>query len=63
MRVPKCLATYRCALAFPQNGSANRQDLEKVGTTLVDWQRGMVHCVLISIFEISRIIAAINFIL
>ena len=44
---PKCLAAYRCGSAFPQNGLAFRQDLEKVGITLVDWERGIVHCVLI----------------
>ena len=37
---PKCLAAYLC-------GSASRQDREKVGVTLVDWERGIVHCVLI----------------
>ena len=43
---PKYLAAYRCGLAFPENGLAFRQDLEKVGKTLVDWSRGIVHCVL-----------------
>ena len=37
---PKCLAAYRCGSAFPQNGLAFRQDHEKVGVTLVDWERG-----------------------
>ena len=44
---PKCLAAYRCGLAFPKNGLAFRQDLEKVGKTQVDWERVIVHCVLI----------------
>ena len=30
-----------------KNGLAFRQDLEKVGVTPVDWERGIVHCVLI----------------
>ena len=34
----KCLAAYLC-------GSASRQDREKVGVTLVDWERGIAHCV------------------
>ena len=34
---PKCLAAYRCGLAFPQNGLASLQELEKVGKTQVDW--------------------------
>ena len=37
---PKCLAAYLC-------GSASRQDREKVGVTLVDWERRTVLCVLI----------------
>ena len=32
--------SYRTALAF-------HQELDEVGKTLVDWQRGNVHCVLI----------------
>ena len=47
MRIPKCLAAYLYGLAFPQHGLAFRQDLDEVGKTLVDWQRGIVHCVLI----------------
>ena len=42
-----CLAAYRCGWAFPQNGLAFRTDLEKVEVTPVDWERGIVHCVLI----------------
>ena len=34
---PKCLAARFSGSAFPENGSAFRQDLEKVGKTLVDW--------------------------
>ena len=44
---PKCLAAYRCGSAFLQNGLAFRQDLEKVGVTRVDCERGIVDCVLI----------------
>ena len=44
---PKYLAAYRCGLAFTQSGLAFRQDREKVGVTLVDCERGIVHCVLI----------------
>ena len=47
----KCLAAYRCGSAFQQNGLAPRQDREKVGLTLVDWERGIVHCVLIQHLE------------
>ena len=35
---PKCLAAYLCGSAFPQNGLAFRQDREKMGVTLVDWE-------------------------
>ena len=38
---PKYLAAHRCGSAFPQNGLALRQDLKKVGKTLVDWERGL----------------------
>ena len=41
---PKCLAACRCGLA-------SRQDLDKVGITLVDWERGIVHYVLIQHHE------------
>ena len=34
---PKYLAALRCGSAFPENGSAFRKDLEKVGKTQVDW--------------------------
>ena len=43
----KYLAASHCGSAFPENGLAFRQDFEKVGVTLVDWERGIVHCVLI----------------
>ena len=44
---PKCLAHHLCGSAFLQNGFTFRQDLGQVGKTLVDWERGIVHCVLI----------------
>ena len=44
---PKCFAAYRCGSAFPENGLAFRQDLEKVRKTQIDWERGIVHYVLI----------------
>ena len=43
---PKCWAARFCGSAFPENGFAFNQDLDEVGKTLVDWQRGIVHCVL-----------------
>ena len=44
----KCLAAYLC-------GSASIQDHEKVGVTLVDWERVIVHCVLIQhLFNLSN---------
>ena len=48
---PKCLAAHFCGLAFPEKGLAFRQELDEVGKTLVDWQRGIVHCVLIQHLE------------
>ena len=36
----KYLAAYHCGLAFSQ-------DHDKVETTPVNWERGIVHCVLI----------------
>ena len=48
---PKCLAARFCGSAFPENGSAFHQDLDEEGRTLVDWQRGIVHCVLIQHLE------------
>ena len=48
---PKCLAARFCGSAFPENGLAFHQDLDEVGKTLVDWQRGIVHCVLIQHLE------------
>ena len=44
---PKYLAAHRCGSALPENGLAFRQAFEKVGVTLVDWERGIVHYVLI----------------
>ena len=44
---PKYLAAYRCGSAFLQNGVAFRQDQEKVEVTQVDWERVIVHYVLI----------------
>ena len=41
------LAAYLCGSGFLQDGLAFRQDHDKVGVTLVDWERGIVHCVLI----------------
>ena len=46
----KRLAAYRCGSAFSQDGMASHQDLEKVEKTQVDWERGIVHCVLIQHF-------------
>ena len=34
---PTYLVAHRCGSAFPENGLAFRQDLEKVGVTRVDW--------------------------
>ena len=44
---PKCLAALLCGSSFPQNGSAFLQELDEVGMTLVDWERGNFHCELI----------------
>ena len=49
----KCFAAPLCGPAFPENGLAFHQELDKVGKTVVDWQRGKVHCVLIQHLEIS----------
>ena len=51
MRVPKCLAALLCGSAFPENGLAFHQELDEVGKTQDDWQRGNVHCVLIQYLE------------
>ena len=48
---PKCLAANFCGSAFLQNGLAFYQELDEVGKTQVDWQRGNVHCVLIQQLE------------
>ena len=42
---------FFAAWAFPEIGLAFHQDLDEVGKTLVDWQRGIVHCVLIPHLE------------
>ena len=44
---PKCLAALLCGSAFLWNDSAFLQELDEVGKTLVDWQRGNFHCELI----------------
>ena len=49
---PTCLTAYHC-------GSAFRQEREKVGVTLVDWESGIVHYWL-SIFRTSRVIRTIK---
>ena len=43
MRVSQ-MAAYRCGSAFPQNGLAFHEGHDKVEVTLVDWERGVVHC-------------------
>ena len=48
---PKYFEALLCGSAFLWNGLAFRQDLDEVGKTLVDWQRGIVHCVLIQHLE------------
>ena len=48
---PKYLAAQCCGSAFPENGLASLQDHDKVEVTLVDWERGIVHCVLIQLPE------------
>ena len=40
---PKCLAALLCGSAFLKNGLAFLQELDEVGITLVDWQRGNSH--------------------
>ena len=44
---PKCLAALLCGSAFLSKGLAFFQELDEVGKTLVDWQRGNFHCELI----------------
>ena len=44
---PKCLAARLCGSAFLQNGLVFLQEMDEVGMTLVDWQRGNFHCELI----------------
>ena len=48
---PQYLAAHFCGSAFPENGIAFHRELDEVGKTLVDWQRGNVHCVLIQHLE------------
>ena len=63
MCAPNALRPVFCGLALPENGLAFHQDLEKVGKTLLDWQRGIVHCVLIQHLENLSNHSTINFIL
>ena len=44
---PKCLAALHCGSAIRKNVSTFLQVSDEVGMTLVDWQRGNVHCELI----------------
>ena len=44
---PKCLAALLCGSALQKNGLAFLRELDEVGMTLVDWQRGNFHCELI----------------
>ena len=44
---PKCTAALLCGTAIRKNFSTSLQVLDAVGMTLVDWQRGNFHCVLI----------------
>ena len=53
---PKCLAAYLC-------GSASLQDQDKVEKTMVDWERGVVRCVLIQHLENLSNLHTIDFIL
>ena len=48
---PKCLADHFCGSAFPENGLSFTQEMDEVGKTQVDKQRGNVHCVLIQHLE------------
>ena len=51
LEYPRYLAALCCGSAFPEKGLAFHQDFGMVGRTLVDWQRGIVHCVLIQHLE------------
>ena len=42
---------YHCGSAFSQDGLASLQDDDKVEIMVVDWERGMVHCVLTQLLE------------
>ena len=42
----KYLAAHRCGSEFPEHGLAISQDHDEVEITPVDWERGIVHCVL-----------------
>ena len=44
---PKCLAALLCGSALRKNVSTSLQELDEVGMTLVDWQRGNFQCELI----------------
>ena len=60
----KYLASSHCDLAFPQNDLASLQDHDKVEIMPVDWERGIVHCVLTHSvgLQISRVVQTIDFI-
>ena len=45
--VSQLLGNLLCGSALQKNGLAFLQDLDDVGMTLVDWQRGNLHCELI----------------
>ena len=45
------LGAHLCGSAFEKNGLAFHQELDEVGKTQVDWQRGNVHCELIQHLE------------
>ena len=49
---PKGLAALLCGSVLQKNGLAFLQELDEVGMTLVDWQRGNFHCELIQHPEI-----------
>ena len=59
---PKYLA-YRCGSAFPKDGITFHQDLDEVGKTLVDWQRGISTANWFSILKLLWITHTIYFIL
>ena len=60
--VPNAWRPIFCGSAFLKNGLAFLQELDEVGMTLVDWQRGNFHCELIQHPE-NLLNHTINFIL